>query len=88
MAYDKRLDGRTVDELRPMEAKAGVTRMGMGSKIVLTGHVGQIVSSFVDGTSNGLTYTVESWRDSETAGHITLVTSERSDLAEEAGIRM
>jgi PhoH-like ATPase len=74
-----------VDEaqnLTPHELKTVLTRAGEGTKIVLTGDPEQIDNPYVDALSNGLTYTVERFKGSEIAGHITLRKGERSPLAE------
>jgi hypothetical protein len=54
-----------VDEaqnLTPLEAKTVLTRVGPGTKIVLTGDIYQIDNPYVDSMSNGLTYIVERFR--------------------------
>jgi PhoH-like ATPase len=74
-----------VDEaqnLTPHEVKTVLTRAGEGTKIVLTGDPYQIDNPYVDSTSNGLTYVVERFKESQAAGHITLRKGERSQLAE------
>jgi len=74
-----------VDEaqnLTPHEIKTVLTRAGEGTKVVLTGDPGQIDNPYVDALSNGLTYTVERFKDSDIAGHVTLERGERSQLAE------
>jgi PhoH-like ATPase len=74
-----------VDEaqnLTPHELKTVLTRAGEGTKIVLTGDPEQIDNPYVDAMSNGLTYTVERFKNSEIAGHVTLRKGERSPLAE------
>jgi PhoH-like ATPase len=63
------------------ELKTIVTRVGEETKIVLTGDIEQIDNSYVDATSNGLTYAVEKFKDYEIAGHITLQKGERSAVA-------
>ena len=63
------------------ELKTIVTRVGEETKIVLTGDIEQIDNSYVDATSNGLTYAVEKFKDFELAGHITLQKGERSAVA-------
>jgi len=76
-----------VDEaqnLTPHEVKTVITRAGEGTKIVLTGDPMQIDNPYVDATSNGLTYVVERFKESELAGHVTLNKGERSVLAEHA----
>lgn len=74
-----------VDEaqnLTPHEVKTILTRAGEGTKVVLTGDPNQIDNPYVDALSNGLTYTVERFKGSDIAGHITLRKGERSELAE------
>jgi len=63
------------------ELKTIVTRVGEKTKIVLTGDIEQIDNAYVDAVSNGLTYTVEKFKDYELAGHVTLIKGERSALA-------
>lgn len=63
------------------ELKTIITRVGEGTKIVLTGDVEQIDSSFLDATNNGLTYAVEKFKPYELTGHITLQKGERSAVA-------
>jgi PhoH-like ATPase len=75
-----------VDECQNLsreEVKTILTR-GEGTKVVLTGDLEQIDNSDLDATSNGLTYTIEKFKDSEFAGHITLTQGERSRLASTA----
>jgi PhoH-like ATPase len=74
-----------VDEaqnLTPHEVKTVLTRAGEGTKVILTGDPYQIDNPYVDALSNGLTYTVERFKDSPIAGHVTLTKGERSELAE------
>ncbi len=74
-----------VDEaqnLTPHEIKTVLTRAGEGTKVVLTGDPGQIDNPYVDAMSNGLTYTIERFKNSDLAGHVTLRKGERSPLAE------
>lgn len=76
-----------VDEaqnLTPHEVKTILTRAGEGTKVVLTGDPAQIDNPYVDSRSNGLSYTIEKFRNSNRAGHVTLVKGERSGLAAEA----
>lgn len=73
-----------VDEaqnLTPHEVKTIISRVGEGTKIVLTGDVGQIDNPYLDASSNGLAYTVERLKGQPGVGHITLARSERSELA-------
>ena len=76
-----------VDEsqnLTPHEIKTIITRVGEGTKIVLTGDPYQIDNPYVDAISNGLSHVVERFRRLPLAGHVTLVRGERSSLAEMA----
>ena len=73
-----------VDEaqnLTPHEVKTIVTRVGEGTKLVLTGDIAQIDSPYLDMSSNGLSYAVERMKDLGIVGHVTLMKSERSELA-------
>jgi|TARA_R110000744_G_scaffold97115_3_gene187714 PhoH-like ATPase len=73
-----------VDEaqnLTPHELKTIITRVGHGTKLVLTGDIQQIDNSYVDAVSNGLTYAVEKFKEYEMSGHISLIKGERSKLA-------
>lgn len=73
-----------VDEaqnLTPHEIKTVITRLGEGSKIVLTGDIDQVDCTYLDFASNGLTYVVEKMKFSHLTGHVTLQKGERSELA-------
>ena len=63
------------------EVKTSITRIGENTKIVLTGDIEQIDNVYTNETSNGLTYAVEKFKESELAGHITFRKGERSKLA-------
>lgn len=63
------------------ELKTIITRVGEGTKIVLTGDVEQIDVVHLDSLNNGLTIAVEKFKDSPIAGHVTLFRGERSELA-------
>jgi PhoH-like ATPase len=63
------------------ELKTIITRVGEGTKIILTGDIEQIDSSFLDATNNGLTYAVEKFKPYELAGHVSLQKGERSSVA-------
>ena len=63
------------------ELKTIITRVGEGTKIILTGDVEQIDNAYVDATTNGLTHAVEKFKYPEFAGHITLNKGERSKVA-------
>jgi len=73
-----------VDEAQNLtahELKTIITRVGHGTKLVLTGDVEQIDNSYVDAVSNGLTHAVEKFKEYQIAGHVTLKKGERSRLA-------
>jgi len=73
-----------IDEAQNMtkhEIKTVLTRVGEGTKIVLTGDIEQIDNVYLDQTSNGLTYVIEKFKNQQVAGHITLVKGERSKVA-------
>ena len=63
------------------ELKTIITRVGEGTKIILTGDIDQIDSAFLDATNNGLTYAVEKFKPYELAGHVSLLKGERSAVA-------
>jgi PhoH-like ATPase len=63
------------------ELKTIITRVGEGTKIILTGDIEQIDSAFLDATNNGLTYAVEKFKPYELAGHVSLQKGERSAVA-------
>ncbi len=73
-----------VDEaqnLTPHEVKTIVTRVGVGTKIVLTGDISQIDSPYLDASSNGLTYSSVKFAKYNLAGHVKLTHGVRSELA-------
>lgn len=73
-----------VDEaqnLTPHEVKTIASRVGEGTKLVLTGDATQIDNPYLDSSSNGLSYLVERLKGKGIVGHITLAKSERSELA-------
>jgi len=63
------------------ELKTIVTRVGEGTKIVLTGDIEQIDNVHVDVFTNGLSCAIEKFKDYSIAGHVTLIKGERSELA-------
>lgn len=63
------------------ELKTIVTRVGEGTKIVLTGDIEQIDNIYVNDTSNGLAYAVEKFKTASLAGHVSLQKGERSAVA-------
>ena len=80
-----------VDEaqnLTPHEVKTIISRIGEGTKLILTGDIGQIDHPYLDSSSNGLSYAVEKMRGLGIVGHVTLQKSERSTLASLAAERL
>ncbi|MBI9108478.1 MAG: PhoH family protein [Spirochaetales bacterium] len=74
-----------VDEaqnLSPHEIKTIVSRAGKNTKVVLTGDPYQIDSPYLDTNSNGLSFLVEAFKGQPLFGHVTLLHTERSELAE------
>jgi PhoH-like ATPase len=63
------------------ELKTIITRVGEGTKIVLTGDIEQIDNAYIDQSSNGLTYAVEKFKAYDLSGHVTLKRGERSKVA-------
>ena len=70
--------------LTPLEVKTIVTRVGTGTKIVLTGDPYQIDNPYVDSASNGFNYVISKFRGQPIAAHVELQKGERSELAEVA----
>ncbi len=74
-----------VDETQNFTApdiKKVITRIGKGSKIVLTGDIDQIDNIYLDPVTNGLSHVTERMKGQSLFGHITFSRSERSLLAE------
>jgi PhoH-like ATPase len=63
------------------ELKTIITRVGDGTKIVLTGDIEQIDNVHVDAYTCGLTYAIEKFKEYDIAGHVTMLKGERSALA-------
>jgi PhoH-like ATPase len=80
-----------VDEaqnLTPHEVKTIVSRVGEGTKLILTGDIQQIDNPYLDSSSNGLSYAIERMKGVSLYGHVTLAKSERSELASIAAMRL
>jgi len=71
--------------LTPHEVKTLITRVGEGSKIILTGDPYQIDSPYLDFSSNGLVVASEKFKGQPIFGSVFLPTSERSELSRLAG---
>jgi PhoH-like ATPase len=67
--------------LTPHEIKTIISRVGLGSKIVLTGDPYQIDNYYLDSASNGLTNLVDRFKGQAVFGHIRFSKIERSALA-------
>ena len=63
------------------EIKTILTRVGENTKIVLTGDLEQIDSTYVDSVSNGLSIAIERFKNQKISGHVTFLKGERSQLA-------
>jgi len=63
------------------EIKTIITRIGEGTKIILTGDVEQIDNVYVNETSNGLAHAVENFKEYHISGHMTFKKGERSEVA-------
>ncbi len=76
-----------VDEaqnLTPHQARTIITRAGEGTKIFLSGHLGQVDDRYLSTQMNGLAYIIEKMRGSGLYAHVELSEVERSKLAKEA----
>jgi PhoH-like ATPase len=67
--------------LTPHEVKTIISRAGKGTKVILTGDPTQIDNPYLDKDSNGLTYTVNRFKNHRIFGHMFLERTERSELA-------
>jgi len=63
------------------EVKTIITRIGEGTKIILTGDIEQIDNVYVNETSNGLAHAIEKFKEYPIAGHVTFRKGERSEVA-------
>ena len=80
-----------IDEVQNMtqhEIKTVLTRVGEGTKIVLTGDIEQIDNVYIDATNNGLSYVVERLKEESITGHISLLKGERSKVATIAATKL
>ena len=80
-----------IDEVQNMtqhEIKTVLTRVGEGTKIVLTGDIEQIDNVYIDATNNGLSYVVERLKDQQITGHVSLLKGERSKVATIAATKL
>ena len=70
--------------LSPKQIKAVISRAGEGTKIVLTGDIEQIDQPYLSKRSNALSYVIDKFKGEDNYGHVEMVKSERSRLAEQA----
>jgi PhoH-like ATPase len=63
------------------EIKTILTRVGEGTKIVLTGDIEQIDNAYINEMSSGLTHAIEKLKTLSLSGHVTLEKGERSKVA-------
>jgi PhoH-like ATPase len=68
--------------LTSKQMKALVTRAGPGTKIVCLGNIAQIDTPYLTGTTSGLTYVVDRFKQWPHSAHSTLKRGERSRLAD------
>ena len=68
--------------LTSKQMKSLITRAGPGTKVVCLGNVAQIDTPYLTETTSGLTYVIDRFRYWDNSGHITLVSGERSRLAD------
>ncbi len=74
-----------VQNLSPHEVKTIITRVGEGSKIILSGDPYQIDSPYLDFSSNGLVVASNAFKGQALSGTVYLDISERSELSRLAG---
>jgi len=72
--------------LRPLDVKTLVTRLGEDSKIVFTGDLGQIDTPYLDAESNGLAYLIARLINEEDFCYLNLEKSARSNLADRMAV--
>lgn len=70
--------------LTPKQMKTLITRAGPGTKIICVGNIAQIDTPYLTGTTSGLTFAVDRFKQWTHSAHITLRRGERSRLADYA----
>ncbi len=68
--------------LTSKQMKSLITRAGPGTKVVCLGNIAQIDTPYLTETTSGLTFAVDRFKNWENSGHITLISGERSRLAD------
>lgn len=74
--------------LTSKQIKTLITRAGPNTKVVCLGNVAQIDTPYLTGTTSGLTYAVDRFKQWDHSGHITLTVGERSRLADFAALAL
>ena len=65
----------------PQEMKTILTRLGKGSKVIVTGDISQIDNPYLGERSNGLAHLIDGFKGHEKFFHIHLTKGERSEIA-------
>ena len=65
----------------PQEMKTILTRLGKGSKVIVTGDISQIDNPYLGERSNGLAHLIDAFKGREEFFHIHLTKGERSKIA-------
>lgn len=65
----------------PQEMKTILTRLGKGSKVIVTGDISQIDNPYLGERSNGLAHLIDAFKGHEKFFHIHLTKGERSEIA-------
>jgi len=68
--------------LTAKQMKTLITRAGPGTKVICLGNIAQIDTPYLTETSSGLTYAVDRFKGWDHSGHVTLISGERSRLAD------
>jgi len=68
--------------LTSKQMKSLITRAGPGTKVVCLGNIAQIDTPYLTETTSGLTFVVDRFKNWQNSGHITLISGERSRLAD------
>ena len=74
--------------LTSKQMKSLITRAGPGTKVVCLGNVAQIDTPYLTETTSGLTFVVDRFKQWANSGHITLLSGERSRLADFAATNL
>lgn len=75
-------DSNVCQDLSPHQVETIVTRVGHGTKVVLTGDLCQFDNPYLDSMSDGLVHVAETSKDASIAAAVVPVKGERAPLAE------